>query len=379
MDIFAPLPLDQRVIYALVDPTDEKVYYVGQTRSPQSRLEQHMAAQHHQSAKGEWLRRLRQQGQQPLMHILETVTGERAALEREQEWIRRFLEQQMPLLNAQVHPRGNNTQPYSTPIGEVRRRTITPVAQKEVFIADHAVMAVLLPDGQSGAVLTMLCAMLDLQPGTQARLVRKNPVLSEALVLVTLPTPGGEQTTNVLLAWAIALWAAGLRQGTRPDSYKDLLLTIQRLAGRVIASEFAQEMMSSAFTSQSSPNQPPPPQSVWQEWHTLWDHLQGAVEGLGLEQQNVYNHLAVVPYDLHKQGRRIAALEAGHASPAGGLSDAQLGYIYRRAHQAPQRSGYPVAKILAGLAEHFRVEDVSDLPEKDWPAVLEWFAGLLEE
>ena len=35
MDIPDCLPPSQYVIYALVDPTDEKVYYVGQTRNPQ--------------------------------------------------------------------------------------------------------------------------------------------------------------------------------------------------------------------------------------------------------------------------------------------------------------------------------------------------------
>ncbi len=35
MDIPDPLPADHYAIYALLDPTDDLVYYVGQSRSPQ--------------------------------------------------------------------------------------------------------------------------------------------------------------------------------------------------------------------------------------------------------------------------------------------------------------------------------------------------------
>lgn len=232
-------------------------------------------------------------------------------------------------------------------------QAIIPIAQADVVIAGYPMIAVLLPDGQSGAILTNLCAALNLKVSTQAHLIRNNPALSEALVLVALESPGGTQITNVLLEWAIALWAAGLQQGRRPPAYRELLLAIQREAGRTIAHQFAKQATSSAQAFPPPPTQAAAPQSVWQEGHLFLDHLQGAVEGLGLEQQNVYNHLAVMQYDLHKQGRRIVALEAGHASPAGGLSDAQLGTSIAARIRPMSGAAIPLTKYLPGWPNTF--------------------------
>jgi len=112
MDIPDPLSPGQYVVYALVDPTDGIIYYIGQTRNPKRRLEQDLAARHHKGKKGDWLRQLRMKGQQPLMQILEVVIGEKAALEKEQEWIRHFLAEKMLLLNIQAQP---NTSPNLSP------------------------------------------------------------------------------------------------------------------------------------------------------------------------------------------------------------------------------------------------------------------------
>lgn len=98
------LPPDHYVIYTLIDPTDELVYYVGQTCRPQVRLATHLSDRYHEGKKGDWLRRLEQKGQQPLMQILEVVIGQKTALKKEQEWILHFLAQKMPLLNYQWRP-----------------------------------------------------------------------------------------------------------------------------------------------------------------------------------------------------------------------------------------------------------------------------------
>jgi len=249
-------------------------------------------------------------------------------------------------------------------------QAIIPIAQAEVLIAGYPVIAVLLPDGQLGVLLTMLCAMLHLKPGTQAHLLHKHPVLSGALVQVALATSGGTQTTNVLLTWGVALWASGLQRGRRPPEYRELLLTIQREAAQTVARQFAQQTTSSTFASSPPPSQAPTPQSVWQEWHTLGDRLEARDEELR-------NQLSVVQYDQHTQALRIAALEARGVSPADGLPQERLAHVYQLANQVRQRQGYRIAEILAGLAAHFQVEDIYFLPEKDWPAVLVWFESLL--
>lgn len=107
MDIPERLPEGQNAIYALIDPTDHLVYYVGQTRKPRGRLVQHLTMRHYKGTKAVWLRRLEQQGQRPHMQILELVKGAEAALAKEQEWICLFVEKGMPLLNAQAQPKAD--------------------------------------------------------------------------------------------------------------------------------------------------------------------------------------------------------------------------------------------------------------------------------
>jgi AcrR family transcriptional regulator len=101
MDIPDALPADQHIIYALVDPTDGLVHYVGQTNQPKRRLTNHLGTQHYRrGAKVEWVRLLDQKGQKPLMQVLERVSSKRMALVKEREWIQHFQEQGMPIVNA---------------------------------------------------------------------------------------------------------------------------------------------------------------------------------------------------------------------------------------------------------------------------------------
>ena len=61
------------------------------------------------------------------------------------------------------------------------------------------------------------------------------------------------------------------------------------------------------------------------------------------------------------------------------FSPQRLSHIYLLAYRLRQRHQMPIAETLAGLADHFRVADVFDLPEKEWPTILDWFSSLLED
>ena len=75
----------------------------------------------------------------------------------------------------------------------------------------------------------------------------------------------------------------------------------------------------------------------------------------------------------------MTALEGGPTRPLVGYSPQRLAQVYLLANRLRQRRGWPIAETLAALAEHFRVADVFDLPEKDWPAIVDWFTSLLED
>lgn len=84
------LPLDMRVIYALVDPRDGLVRYVGVTRNPSSRFSQHLRMPSSEgSQKNDWIKSLKDISMTPVFVFLDTVK-DTAADETELEWIKHF-------------------------------------------------------------------------------------------------------------------------------------------------------------------------------------------------------------------------------------------------------------------------------------------------
>lgn len=222
MDIPDALSPGQYAIYALIDPTDELVYYVGQTRSPKGRLAAHLAERHHDGKKGEWLRRLKHKGQQPLMLVLEVVRGEETVLAREQEWIQHFLEEKMPLLNAQAEP---------TPANQ---EVLIPLRQETILLFGYPVIVVQLPDERIAVCLGSLCDMLKIARNMQARRIRSDKFLSEQLSCVRIQTAGGPQISAVLTDWAVPIWASGLQTALLSEEKQALALRVKREAASAI-------------------------------------------------------------------------------------------------------------------------------------------------
>jgi hypothetical protein len=222
--------------------------------------------------------------------------------------------------------------------------------------------AVSMPDKQQGATMRSLCALLDIDKGRQVARIKRNPGLSAALVLMLVETPGGPQSTEVLQSWAIPIWAAGLHTSRLPERKRALALILQQKAFTAIEQAFAQPK------NDAPASPPPPPEPAQSSLRQIKEGLLLAVEGLSSFEAE---YQAVVD--------RVTTLEGGPARPLVGFSPQRLAQINLLAYRARQKHGYPIAMTLAGLAERFQVADVFDLPDKDWPAVLDWFSALLEE
>lgn len=74
-------------IYALVDPRDMAIRYIGQSVDPQIRYEAHLEDINSYTEKGQWFRDLAHLRMRPFLVILDLVE-KRQAHEREQAWIR---------------------------------------------------------------------------------------------------------------------------------------------------------------------------------------------------------------------------------------------------------------------------------------------------
>lgn len=78
-------------VYALVDPRDGEVRYIGRTSNVERRLWQHvspsMLAKH--SPRAKWIRSLLAEGKQPEMRVIEATTRDRGDAQ-EAHWMRHF-------------------------------------------------------------------------------------------------------------------------------------------------------------------------------------------------------------------------------------------------------------------------------------------------
>jgi predicted GIY-YIG superfamily endonuclease len=91
------------VIYALIDPRDEMVRYIGISDDMPTRFMHHLRETGARTAKGTWLAELRRYGLQPTIKILEEIQLEKTqrykAEERERHWIRVFEQSGASLTN----------------------------------------------------------------------------------------------------------------------------------------------------------------------------------------------------------------------------------------------------------------------------------------
>lgn len=89
------------VCYALFDPRDASVRYVGMTNDLTERFVTHLRSREVNTQKNEWVIELRSLGLLPVCRTLQVVDTEREAREAERNWISAFLALDMPLFNTE--------------------------------------------------------------------------------------------------------------------------------------------------------------------------------------------------------------------------------------------------------------------------------------
>lgn len=92
-------------VYALIDPRDNSVRYVGITERPiNKRLAGHLLGNDGNKTKIAWISELDRLGISPIIRPLEQIKGRKETLEREQYWIQHFLSLGAPLTNIMGNP-----------------------------------------------------------------------------------------------------------------------------------------------------------------------------------------------------------------------------------------------------------------------------------
>jgi hypothetical protein len=134
----------QRFIYALIDPRDSSVRYVGCAIDIDKRLKEHLRSKNLSLPKYRWLAELKQQGLSPEVKILDVAETFAIAFNKEEYWIKEMLRSGEPLTNTfikedkqPVQPRRKRfrKEPFIKPRMETRLkkiRTALGITQEEV-------------------------------------------------------------------------------------------------------------------------------------------------------------------------------------------------------------------------------------------------------
>jgi predicted GIY-YIG superfamily endonuclease len=91
--------LDIRTIYALEDPLNGDIFYVGQSLDVYTRFSDHLQGRGRNQALKARILACREKNVMVMMVTLEQVNSEEEARERERYWIGYFLERGHPLTN----------------------------------------------------------------------------------------------------------------------------------------------------------------------------------------------------------------------------------------------------------------------------------------
>jgi DNA-binding Xre family transcriptional regulator len=113
-------------IYALIDPRDDAVRYVGIRIDADERFVSHLHDPNTNLPKTRWIRELRQEGLSPVMQILETIDAGANALslacQRELDWINEMQRRGYPLLNVMGVTQDYSASYFPRPLSTMRRK-----------------------------------------------------------------------------------------------------------------------------------------------------------------------------------------------------------------------------------------------------------------
>jgi|SRR5581483_10628745 len=165
------------VIYALVDPRDYSVHYVGQTGDVYERFKQHINGDG-SFAKNAWIFELRAVNRMVIMETLEEVETYQKAVEREVYWIRHFEMLKEPLSNV------------------THRASLKKLKKGQMKAARHAASQVLMA--------------IDARKTTES-LLTEPPLQDDERLSKDVSTNGGIQVSDEKKALIKALYEMGIK------------------------------------------------------------------------------------------------------------------------------------------------------------------------
>ncbi len=257
---------------------------------------------------------------------------------------------------------------------------LLPVEQQTLIFYGKPIVVVRLPDGQPGVVLRFLCENLQIDTAAQMQRIRRTEAIAEDLVFAQVETEGGSQRMAVLILHAVPFWLAGID----PRRVRqEIRLEILRYQREVVDVLYAWAQSPKAVVAPrglvpaeqiTKPEIPTDDAGLdaWREYHRQmvlwidWQHdieaWRGSVESWleGLEE--VTN---LIPEILERLGPHTLTSDHQRA-------------VQKYVQQMHELTGKPYGTLYESLKAAFGVPKYADIPDQDWPRVVQWFRVQLE-
>lgn len=264
---------------------------------------------------------------------------------------------------------------------EQESQTLIPIEQQTITFYGKPMVVVRLPDSRPGIVLRWICENLQIATTGQVTRIKRTEAIADDLVYVRVQTDGGPQIMPTLILRAVPFWLAGIDPKRVREEIRPEILRYQREVVDVLY-QWAQSPKAIAAPTNLVPaeriTKPTPPADDadlddWGEYHqqmVLWinwkrdiEQWRGNVESRleGLEE--VTN---LIPEILERLGPQTLTSDHQRAVQK---------YV-QLAHEATGRS---YGTIYDQLKTAFGVSKYSDVPDLDWPRVVNWFQAQLEQ
>jgi hypothetical protein len=258
---------------------------------------------------------------------------------------------------------------------------LLPVEQQTLTFYGKPIVVVRLPDGQPGVVLRFLCENLQIDAAAQTQRIRRTEAIAEDLVFAQVETEGGAQRMAVLILHAVPFWLAGIdprrvREEMRPEILRyqrevvDVLYTwaqspkaMKEPAGLVPAEQITKPEVLTDDAGLDAWREYYRRMVLWIDWQRDIEVRRGSVESRleGLEE--VTN---LIPEILERLGPQTLTPDHQRA-------------VQKYVQQVHELTGKPYGTIYDSIKTAFGVPRYAEIPDQDWPRVVQWFRAQVEQ
>lgn len=118
-----------------------------------------------------------------------------------------------------------------------------PILVREVCLRSdlQPIEVIQFPDGSTGATVRSLCRLLGISRQGQVQRIKRTPELMVAFIQVSVATPAGPRLFDVLLDYAISIWAIGIDAGRLEPHQQERVALIKEDAVEAIKRAFSDQ------------------------------------------------------------------------------------------------------------------------------------------